>query len=303
MFLLSYAGWKNCLRLANKEIELIVTLDVGPRIIRFGLIGGENEFAEYPEQRTLANDGVYHSYGGHRLWAAPEVRGWTNHPDNSTLEWREENDEFIFTAPKEEGTGLQKTIRISLDTNRNYVRINHIITNHSITNLILAPWAISVMAPGGRAIVPQEQFLPHDKNVRPVRPLVLWGYTDMQDPRWTWGSRFIQLRQDSQAKTVQKFGAQVTQGWAAYINSDRVFFKHFSFDSQATYPDFGCNAEFYTNQRMLEFESLGPLSTPKPGEFVTHEENWYLFKNIQVGQSEEEIEATLSPLLKMILTS
>ena len=33
-----YGGWANCYRLHNDVVELIVTADVGPRIIRFGFV-------------------------------------------------------------------------------------------------------------------------------------------------------------------------------------------------------------------------------------------------------------------------
>ena len=46
MEMVSYGGWKNNVRLANKKIEMIVTLDVGPRVIRFGRPGGKNLFKE-----------------------------------------------------------------------------------------------------------------------------------------------------------------------------------------------------------------------------------------------------------------
>jgi len=46
----TYRGWPNCYRLANGEVELIVTGDVGPRIIRFGFIRDDNEFGEFSEQ-------------------------------------------------------------------------------------------------------------------------------------------------------------------------------------------------------------------------------------------------------------
>ena len=32
----SYGGWPNCVRLNNGKVELIITTDVGPRVIRFG---------------------------------------------------------------------------------------------------------------------------------------------------------------------------------------------------------------------------------------------------------------------------
>ncbi len=37
-----FKGWKNNLKLSNGTVELIATLDVGPRVIRYGFAGGEN---------------------------------------------------------------------------------------------------------------------------------------------------------------------------------------------------------------------------------------------------------------------
>ena len=293
-----YYGWNNCLHVNNSEIELNVTLDVGPRIIRLGFQGGQNEFTEYPEQVGLSGDRSYHSFGGHRLWAAPEVLGWTNHPDNNPVEWEENNNVVLLTAPVEEGTKLQKQISLHMDAKRNHIQVVHSITNRSTTQLKLAPWAISVLAPGGTLIIPQEPYILHSQSVLPVRPLVLWGYTEMQDPRWSWGNHFVQLRQDTQAKTVQKFGACISQGWAAYINADHVFLKRFPYKNHACYPDFGCNGEFFTNQRMLEVESLGPLVTLKPEESILHQEDWFLFRGVVVGQTEQEIKTALKPLLE-----
>ena len=295
--LCSYGQWEHCLRLHNTEIDLIVTLDVGPRIIRFGFTEGPNEFREYPEQYSLHNDGKYHSYGGHRLWVAPETEGWTNHPDNNTVNWTEEKNEVVLTAAIESGTGLQKQLRIMLEGSNNRVRISHAITNCSPKTISLAPWAISVMAPGGKAIIPQEQFIPHTERVLPVRPMVLWSYTKMQDPRWKWGDRYIQLHQDSNAETPQKFGAFVSQGWIAYSNQDRIFIKRFPAEHKV-YPDFGCNAEVFTNKKMLETESLGPMIDLQPQQSVLHQEDWFLFRQVPCGTTDSEINETLSPLIK-----
>jgi hypothetical protein len=62
--------------------------------------------------------------------------------------------------------------------------------------------------------------------------------------------------------------------------------------------DFGCNAEFFTNERMMEVESLDPLVTLKPEESITHQEDWFLFRGVTVSQTEEEIETALKPLLE-----
>ena len=51
-----YRGWKNNLRLANGDVELIVTLDVGPRILSYRLADGKNVFKEYDAQLGKAGE-------------------------------------------------------------------------------------------------------------------------------------------------------------------------------------------------------------------------------------------------------
>lgn len=295
--IIPYAGWQSCLRLSNAQIDLVATSEVGPRVIRFGFAGEANEFAEYPEEGGLLGDDRWHVYGGHRLWHSPEVRPRTTYPDNQPVEWYLEDQALVLRAPVETTTGILKELRLRLDPAGNHVHVTHCLTNCGPWPVPLAAWAISVMAPGGRAIVPHEPYASHAERVLPVRSLALWGYSDMSDARFTWGRRFIQLRQDPQAQTPQKFGVLCTQGWAAYANAERVFLKRFPYVPGAAYPDMGCNAEFFTDQRMLEVESLGPMTSLDPGESLTHEEDWYLFRGVAVGVTEDAIGAALQPLL------
>jgi hypothetical protein len=295
--LVSYGGWQKILRLKNAEVEVLMTTEVGPRVIRFGFIEGANEFVEYPDQMGKVGGNEYRSYGGHRLWVAPEVHGMTDHPDNHPVGWKEEHNEATLIAPTEIGTHLQKQIRVRLDEKRNHVHVLHKVTNRGTAIVTIAPWALSVMAPGGRAIVPLSPHIPHSERVLPSRRMALWGYTDMSDPRWKWGKQFVQLRQEANIESVQKFGMLVTQGWAAYANGGRLFLKRFPYLPDVIYPDFGVNAEVFTNKRMLEVESLGPLTTLKPGESILHEEDWFLFRNIQIGLTDESIEGVMKPLL------
>ncbi|HQE83180.1 MAG TPA: hypothetical protein PLM14_09285, partial [Candidatus Hydrogenedentes bacterium] len=70
---IAYGGWPNCIRIAKGPIELIATTDVGPRIIRFGFSGGHNLFKEFEEHLGQTGGDEWRSYGGHRLWHAPEA--------------------------------------------------------------------------------------------------------------------------------------------------------------------------------------------------------------------------------------
>jgi hypothetical protein len=59
-----YKGWKNCYRVENGQIELIITADVGPRIICYRFIGKDNEFKEYPEMMGKTGGDEWRIYGG-----------------------------------------------------------------------------------------------------------------------------------------------------------------------------------------------------------------------------------------------
>jgi len=78
-----YRGWKNNLRLGNGDTELIVTLDVGPRILSYRLQGGRNVFKEYQDQLGGSGEPEWMIRGGHRLWASPEDPARTYAPDNA----------------------------------------------------------------------------------------------------------------------------------------------------------------------------------------------------------------------------
>jgi hypothetical protein len=289
----SYGGWPRCIRLANQSIELIATTDVGPRLIRFGFVGGPNLFKEFAEVGKTGGS-EWRNYGGHRLWHAPEAMPRSYAPDNSPVEHKWDGGTLKLVQPTEASTGIQKEIEVTLDPQRNSVAVRHRLSNKNPWPVELAPWALTVMQGPGRAILPQE---PPSSALLPVRPVGLWGYTNMADARWKWGTKFIQLRCDPAAATPQKIGLGNTHGWAAYYRDGQVFLKRFAFEAGAAYPDYGCNVECYTNGDMLEVESLGPLTKLAPNASAEHNERWYLSK-AQIGESDQEIEAAMAPLLQ-----
>src|SRR4051794_26489045 len=84
-----YKGWKNNLRLSNGEAEVIVTLDVGPRVISYKLKDGKNVFKEYDEMLGKSGEAEWQIRGGHRLWIGPEDLTRTYAPDNGPVVSRE----------------------------------------------------------------------------------------------------------------------------------------------------------------------------------------------------------------------
>ena len=294
---LAYAGWPNCVRLTAGDVELIATTDVGPRILRLGFIGGPNVFKEYPEELGLTGGDTWRIYGGHRLWHAPEARPRTYAPDNGPVAMEWDGATLRLRQPVETATGIEKQIEISADPGAPGFRVLHRLVNRSLWDVTLAPWALSVMAPGGRLIAPQEPFRPHSEWLLPARPLVVWHYTDMSDPRWIWGRRYIQLRQDPARAAPQKIGFLNRRGWAAYALKGLLFVKRYEALENAVYPDFGCNTETFTNAEMLEVETLGPLTRlAAAGGAVEHAERWSLHRVALDDFREDALDRALVPL-------
>ena len=112
---IAYGGWANCIRLTNGRMELVITTDVGPRIIRLGFIGGQNMFKEYAAQMGTTGADKWSIYGGHRLWHAPEVDPRTYAPDNMPVKYAWDGKTLKLGPQVEKETGIEKAIEITLD--------------------------------------------------------------------------------------------------------------------------------------------------------------------------------------------
>jgi hypothetical protein len=293
----AYGGWENCYRLANDQIELIVTGDVGPRVIRFGFIGKENMFKEFPEQMGKTSADEWLSFGGHRLWHAPEAQPRTYYVDTEPVLVQEIPGGLIVTQKPEPTTGMQKQIEIVLTPDKPEVQLKHVLINHNLWAVETAPWAISVMAPGGVGILTLPPRGPHPENMLPTSSLTIWPYTNLADPRWTFTERYIMLKQDPAVSAPQKIGIYSPDGWAAYANRNALFVKQVALQYGSVYPDLGANLEMFTNGNMLEVESLGPFDNIPPKGQVVHQEHWTLYDNVPEPVNEADIQRDILPLL------
>ncbi len=270
---------------------MLVASSIGPRILSFGFKDGENVFAELPNAVAKLNDGsVYHFYGGHRLWRAPEDLERTYIPDNSAVDISEIEHGLIVTKPTEPQTGLQKSMEIHL-IGDSQVHIIHSITNRGSEEAVCAPWAITQFKLGGLAILPQSQI---KEQLLPNRALVLWSYTDLSNPNVEWGNNFIRVC--AQMTSPFKIGFPNPRGWLAYWLNGTLFVKHAEYKAQAQYYDSGSSSECYCNDQFLELETLGPISAIAPNATACHTETWNLFKDIDRPGSENEIQLLLEKL-------
>ena len=293
-----FGGWANCLRIANEHAELIVTLDVGPRIISYQhLPGGKNVLKTNAEELGKSGEEQFVARGGHRFWVAPENE-LTYLPDNTP----------VISAVLPDGVRLENTtgpirkeLTVTLAAETSAVTLAHRATNIGTAPLTLATWGLTVMKPGGLEIIPRPPLGEHPRDLLPDRVLVLWPYTDTSDDRWRWGREFITLRQTAHTPPT-KLGLRHRMGWVGYLMRSALFIKTVAFEDGATYPDFGCNFETFSNAQMLEIETLSPLRTLATGESVGHTEAWRLFGSLPEPESLKEtaLAEWLAPFLAKI---
>jgi len=283
---ISYAGWKRNLRIQGPTTELVITLDVGPRVIRYAHHEARNMFVEMPEQMGGSGEDEWMIRGGHRFWTAPEA-DHSYELDNVPVDYKKIGEAGIEISSPVSPFGFQKTLRVELLKNE-VVRLTHLLTNTGEKPLDVTPWALSVMAPGGTAFIPQPRLdfhpmeFPEGRETKPEdflpnREMILWPFTNLTDGRYTFSEHFLRVSQHPE-KPATKIGLKLATGWVAYQNCDYVFAKHLTYDPAQPYPDHGSNFELFTNIKILELESLAPDLPLNPGETREHIEHWVLRK-------------------------
>ena len=286
---IQYKNFGRCLEMKNDTATVVVTLDIGPRIISYHLNGRENILLE-DEQRVFfergesfkeyfGEDKTWYIYGGHRLWSSPESMPHSYVPDNDPVEYSVldsgSNEKSVSLTPPPTRTGQQHNIIISLDNDSSRVKVVHNIKNVSGAIVTLAPWPMTVCSAGGVEIFPQST---KDNGLLSNRRNVFWSYSDINDPRFFLGNKYGTLKQVPDSEGKFKIGMNNEDGWAAYINKGQIFLKNFNMNIDGEYPDFGCNFETFTNGIFLECESLCELKTLKNGQMTSITEEWELIE-------------------------
>lgn len=294
----AYQGWPNCYRMSNGTVELIVTSDIGPRIMRYAFVGGQNFFWNDPDGLGKSGEAEWQLRGGHRVWVGPENRLYTYPPDNSPAQIEMKGNVLIATQAVEKETSIQKQLVIRMEPSGSGVEIVHRLTNKGVFSLDIAGWALTMMAQGGTGITGFPPRGTHQENLEPTNPLVMWAYTDLSDSRWKFTKKYMMLRQDVKRSDPQKLGLFNKKTWAGYLLGNELFVKRTDADPARTYPDFGCSYETFTNEKFLEIETLGPMTKIPAGGTVEHVERWSLHKNISIpAWTDADLDRVLLPIL------
>lgn len=266
-----------CLALQNQHYRLLASISGGPRILWFGLLGGENLFVELENFCIPTAAGDYHLRGGHRLWNAPEDPASTYLPDNEAVQVQEYRTDFLSLLQLPQSNGLRKSLQIQLLEN-GIVRVTHSLQNLSAVPVRLSAWAITIMRPGGTAYLPHPQGNTDEHGLLPNRSFVFWPYSDIASQQFRVGNAYSRLQTGFAEGECFKVGWHNPVGWLAYQWQNQAFIKRAKYLSGSDYPDLNCNAEIFARREFLELETLSPLVTLSANESVQHVEEWQILQ-------------------------
>lgn len=288
----AYKNYGKCLAISNDCMEILVTVDIGPRIIKCNLAGKENLMFEDVERSfsedvssVFGADKKWYIYGGHRVWLSPESFPVTYYPDNDKVVYSTFANGAEFTPAVQAVSGIQISMRVEIAENEPKLKLTHKITNTKKEPVTGSLWCLSVMAPGGTALVAQPT---ENTGLLANRSLIIWPYTRMTDKRMTITDKYITVSQSKDAECNLKIGFNNTLGKAAFIKNGQALVKSTEYQHGASYPDNGCSTEIFTNTLFEEVESLSPLKTLSKGESITHVEEWQLFDGIEITEKTDE---------------
>jgi hypothetical protein len=280
----AFGGWKNNLLLRNGEAEALITLDVGPRILRYGPAGGtRNLLGVMEDQLGKSGENSWTIRGGHRLWTSPEDPARTYAIDNTSVKHAIEGERAVVVAPPDPSQ-LERKMAVSLASTGNHLSIEHTVTNQGTTSQQISVWALTIMPIGGTGLIPLAEKVRHPEGAAhataedfgPQFSMSFWSYFSFDDKRWSFRNQMIRVSQH-QNVAATKIGLRLTEGWVGYVQDGFLFVKTVPNSKSAVYPDGGCNFECYTDSNVLELETLSPLGNLAPGDSVTHTEHWAFF--------------------------
>jgi len=291
-------GWPNCWRVSNGTVELVVTQDIGPRVMRYAFVGGQNLFKEFTEQLGQGGESNWCIRGGHRLWKGPEDRHATYALDNAAINIQTTANTITATQPVEPETGLQKQIQLQLAETGTEVIVKHTIWNRGLLPVEIAAWTPTVMAQSGLGVTGFPPRGTHPEDLEPTNPLIMWAFTDLTDPRWKFTKKYLTLQQDPANHSPQKLGHWNQHTFGAYFLNGDVFLKEYFPANGMRHPEFGASFEIFTNQDFLELETMGPFTKLAKDEALTHVEYWSLHKATLGSVTDQALDAALLPLLR-----
>ena len=159
-----YLDYGKVLALSNGTVEAFITIDVGPRIIRFGFVNGQNIMCDNRNVISPKDDKEFEDFfgkgkkweilGGHRIWTSPESYPKSYYPDLDPVKYEIIENGAIFTPKPEIENGMQKQLEVKMNPDSADMQVTMRVTNIAPVAQEFSIWGLTVSACHGTLVIP-----------------------------------------------------------------------------------------------------------------------------------------------------
>lgn len=274
---INYAGWDDCVYLSNGVCEAVVSTKVGPRILRYSLVGGPNLFYldEYAAGMTEELK-LWRMYGGHTFDFRIDDKKILL-PENAPVGVRLEGASMHFDPMPMGDTGITKQISIRM-CRRGGLEVKETLTNTSEAEITITAEASTNVVPGGVAALPASGM---DSIMTPAK--------DADLRRTSFGKELCLVSADEVKGGEFALDFKADHRWCGYFNRGCLFI--ITTPPEESYE--GANIGVSGTPNRMTITTYSNPVTLAPGESHTHTEVFNIFIEKPVPATEEEALAGL----------
>ncbi len=272
-----YRGWRNCYRITNGTVDLVVIPQIG-RIMRYGFVRGPNVLWNNPELRatTVRKPGEWMNYGGDKLWPAPQsLWKWPPDPvfDGSPQEVEILPNGLRLQTKASPRFGVRFERRITMAEQGSGVTLRNKMVNVSPRAVELAVWQIAQVDD------PEITFLQAEPNRYMPNGWHGFGRADLDPAYHILEGTNLALRRNP--KEARKFGTASRLGELTARKAGNIFLMSSPTILSGKYPDEGSAQQVFLSAdpaKYVELELMSPMRKLPPGKAEELVVRWSLEK-------------------------
>ena len=293
----------HCALLENEGIEIMVTLDYGPRIVSVHREGEPNLIYNNSTPELQRNH-------GHKMRITLEKSTNPIYCDDLPVRYIPLSDGVSFVQTLTEPAQLELTMDIVFSTDIGSFMVVHGAMNKSLEDIKLSIYTETPFCNEGFVFIPQSNI--HEKE-KPSRVLTLFDNAGWNDKRLFIGNQYVtvngnvlETEDNGEYQLVDadlyaprlKIGVNNTAGFCGYLLNGHSLIKRYVHNRNALYPFNSCSAFATANDGYLSIQNTGPFYITGPGESARHIESWIFAEYPEKirPRCEDEIDAFINSI-------
>lgn len=284
---INYKDYGKCLKVTNDIVEVIISIQYGPRIVKYGYVNDINHFAEGIEDKISTENGDYYIIGGHKFLYLTDNEKNIYIPDNKKVEYESIDGGIKLIQEIEEHTYFQKNIEITFEGDSK-LKILHKIVSFNPFDINISIASITTMNSNGIELIPLEMKM---QGMFPNKSLVFWPYSNLKDQRVYFGDKYIAMKVNENIYDNFRIGFNMNFTRALYYSQNQLFIKEVkeneSLKENKEYPNMGSRYESFISKNYIEMQTNSPKQVLKANEYIEHVEIWNLYKEVSLDFIDE----------------